>query len=1020
QTITNTLNLQGVSGNLITLRSTQENSAYTLNNLTSQTVTFIDVSDASAANPITANTSKNSGGNNANWAWTITYITWGGNASSNWGQGDNWQYGYVPNESDNVTIGNVTNSPVLGAARTINNLTINSGGVLDLAGNNFALTGSFQNYGILKLEGSETVTIPNMDINSGTVEYYGGGTYTTPLAAGDEYYNLTISGSGSFTAPSSLTINNIFTQTAGTFNASSNLYITNTFNRTAGTFNHNNGTVTFLANNSYTVTTGGVTFYNVVFNKSSYNDHSRTITLADDFTVANNLTVKNDYTSGYHYYVYGSSSPTITVLGNLDFPLTAQAGNVYFGNSSPNNNFTVNLAGNLTMSDTQAYAYARINLAGSGNQTLNQTAGTIYQISSSKTTGQIILGSNFTATTLIADTDTTFDINLATFNFTSAFNQSTGTFTLTPSGTGEITFNGFTQTAGTFNAPSGNLYITSTFNRTGGIFNHNNGTVTFLANNTYNITTGSATFYNVVFNKTAGSNPNTVYLYNDFTIANDLTVKNEHPSNYHYWVYGSSSPTITVNKNLSFPSTTQTGIVYFGNPSLSNNFTINLAGNFTLADTEVYMRANLTLDGSLDQILTQNLGIIDYGTWQPNKPSGNIILGSDVTIANFAITSSTATFSPSSYVFTVNNSFTQSGGTFNCSANTIILNGFTQSAGTFNAPSGNLYITNTFNRTGGTFNHSSGTITFLANNTYSITTAGVTFYNLVFNKTAGGNPNTIYLYNDFTVAGDLLVKNEHPSNYGYSVYGSSSPTITVAGNLNFPLTTQTGYVYFGHPSSANFTINLAGNFTLADSEAYMWANLKFNGSADQTITQSAGTIQYGTWRFNKALGNIILASSVAIYDLASSNNTSTFTSGSYTFTVNRYFTQTGGTFNAPANLTVNNSFTQSGGIFNGGSSTVTFYGFTQTAGTFNAPSGNLYITSTFNRTAGTFNHSNGTVTFLANNSYTVTTGGVTFYNVVFNKSSYNDHSRTITLADDFTVANNLTVKNDYTSGYHYY
>ncbi|MBU0694891.1 MAG: hypothetical protein KKC11_09560, partial [Candidatus Omnitrophica bacterium] len=756
QTITNTLNLQGVSGNLITLRSTQENSAYTLNNLTSQTVTFIDVSDASAANPITANTSKNSGGNNANWAWTITYITWGGNASSNWGQGDNWQYGYVPNESDNVTIGNVTNSPVLGAARTINNLTINSGGVLDLAGNNFALTGSFQNYGILKLEGSETVTIPNMDINSGTVEYYGGGTYTTPLAAGDEYYNLTISGSGSFTAPSSLTINNIFTQTAGTFNASSNLYITNTFNRTAGTFNHNNGTVTFLANNSYTVTTGGVTFYNVVFNKSSYNDHSRTITLADDFTVANNLTVKNDYTSGYHYYVYGSSSPTITVLGNLDFPLTAQAGNVYFGNSSPSNNFTVNLAGNLTMSDTQAYAYARINLAGSGNQTLNQTAGTIYQISSSKTTGQIILGSNFTATTLIADTDTTFDINLATFNFTSAFNQSTGTFTLTPSGTGEITFNGFTQTAGTFNAPSGNLYITSTFNRTGGIFNHNNGTVTFLANNTYNITTGSATFYNVVFNKTAGGNSKALNLYNDFTIANNLTVKNEHPTNYSYYVYAPGLSVITISGNLSFPLTTQTGAVYFGYSSATHsyNFIPALTGNFILADPEAYMLANLSLNGAGDQTITQSAGTIEYGTWTVNKTTGTATLLTGLNLTQGSDFNLTAgTFNCGVYDLT-SDAFSQTAGTFNGGSANVTFNGFNQTAGVFNAPSGNLYITSTFtSAASGEFNHSLGTVTFLANNSYTVTTGGVTFYNVVFNKSSyNDHSRTITLADDFTVA----------------------------------------------------------------------------------------------------------------------------------------------------------------------------------------------------------------------------------------------------------------------------
>ncbi|MBU0897488.1 MAG: hypothetical protein KKB76_07710, partial [Candidatus Omnitrophica bacterium] len=68
--------------------------------------------------------------------------------------------------------------------------------------------------------------------------------------------------------------------------------------------------------------------------KTSYNDHSRIVTLSDDFTVANDLTIKNDYASGCHYYVNGSGSPTITVAGNLEFPLTTQTGDIYFGNSN--------------------------------------------------------------------------------------------------------------------------------------------------------------------------------------------------------------------------------------------------------------------------------------------------------------------------------------------------------------------------------------------------------------------------------------------------------------------------------------------------------------------------------------------------------------------------------------------------------------------------------------------------------------------------------------------------------------
>ncbi|MBU0897471.1 MAG: hypothetical protein KKB76_07625, partial [Candidatus Omnitrophica bacterium] len=812
------------------------------------------------------------------------------------------------------------------------------------------------------------------------------------------------------------------------------------------------------------------------------------------------------------------------------------AGNVYFGNSSPSNNFTVNLAGNLTMSDTQAYAYARINLAGSGNQTLNQTAGTIYQISSLKTTGQIILESDFTVTTLIADTDTTFDINLAGHNFTSAFNQTAGTFTLTPSGTGEITFNGFTQSAGTFNAsgnftvnssfiqsggtfnaPSGNLYITSTFNRTGGDFNHNDGTVTFLANNNYNITTGGVTFYNLVFNKTAGSNPNTVYLYNDFTIANDLTVKNEHPSNYYYNIYAPGLSVITISGNLSFPSTSQTGAAYFGYSSSTHsyNFTVNLAKNFTLVDSEAFMRAHLKFNGiGSGQNIYSSAGTIEYGAWTVDKAEGevsmlaNLILGGSFNLvkgtfngSNFNLTVHSpfsqqagtftngatgsavfnSNFSQSGGTFTAGgsltingtfslsggdfasasqalsvNSFSQTGGVFTGLSGNASFNSFSQSLGTFTAPntmtvngattledgtftapSSVLTINSTFNRSGGAFYHNQGIITFLANNNYNITTGGATFYDVVFNKTAGGNPNTVYLYNDFTIANDLTVKNEHPSNYYYNIYAPGLSTVTIAGNLSFPLTTQIGAVYFGYSSathSYNFIPALTGNFILADPEAYMRANLEFNGIGPQSLTHTAGTIEIGTIKIDKTNGEVSQTTPVIIAGTLNILN-GTFSTNGHNLTASQFFNEgtlkvegseqlnlandvnsgvveyvgssaglslvagdtyydltisgTGGTFTAPTEVTVNNDFTQ-------------------VSGRFIAPSGNLTIGGNFTHTAtNTFEHNQGTVIFTATDTdNTITTTSAPFYNLQFNGEAGEWR-----LEDSLTVLGNLAITN---------
>ncbi|MBU1785258.1 MAG: DUF2341 domain-containing protein, partial [Candidatus Omnitrophica bacterium] len=97
-------------------------------------------------------------------------------------------------------------------------LTITAG-TLDLNGSGLDLTGAaFSNDGTLKLIGSETVTIPTFDSDSGTVEYYGTGTYATGLAAGDNYYNLTFSGAGAYTLDAALDVNNNLTFATSTSN----------------------------------------------------------------------------------------------------------------------------------------------------------------------------------------------------------------------------------------------------------------------------------------------------------------------------------------------------------------------------------------------------------------------------------------------------------------------------------------------------------------------------------------------------------------------------------------------------------------------------------------------------------------------------------------------------------------------------------------------------------------------------------------------------------------------------------
>ncbi len=158
-------------------------------------------------------------------------------------------------------------------------------GALDLNGKDLTVNGSsatliVQNGGDLQLRGEETITAntsnPQLQ-SSSTVTYYGtGGPYTIKNYT---YSNLAIVGSGSFTAPSSLTLGGTFTQSAGTFTApSSVLNVAGNFDHSAGTFSHNSGSV--VLNGTNQAITGTTTF----------NSLTKIVSSADTLTLGANQT----------------------------------------------------------------------------------------------------------------------------------------------------------------------------------------------------------------------------------------------------------------------------------------------------------------------------------------------------------------------------------------------------------------------------------------------------------------------------------------------------------------------------------------------------------------------------------------------------------------------------------------------------------------------------------------------------------------------------------------------------------
>lgn len=195
------------------------------------------------------------------------------------------------------------------------NLSI-SHAILDLAGNNLTLdvaSSTFANSGVLKLQGGETLTNFTNATTSGAVEYTGSGTYNS-LIAGDGYYNLTFSGSGSWTLDNDLVVNKKLTLSSGTLAQSTSAL------SVAGNFAIANG---------------------ATFTKSS---NGSNLNLVGDLTFTDSNTTKQNL----GVVVVGSSPDTIDLASNM----TADSLTVSAGDRLNTNGYDLTIAHDITIAGT--------------------------------------------------------------------------------------------------------------------------------------------------------------------------------------------------------------------------------------------------------------------------------------------------------------------------------------------------------------------------------------------------------------------------------------------------------------------------------------------------------------------------------------------------------------------------------------------------------------------------------------------------------------------------------------------
>ncbi|MBU1524710.1 MAG: hypothetical protein KKG50_08655, partial [Candidatus Omnitrophica bacterium] len=313
QTISNNLTLIGEGKNPIALRSTQSAGSdeerhweIKLEPAGEKNIYGVDVKDSwNISSEVFTVTFSADSGNNQGWVFTPASFVWVGAFSSNWGDGRNWDLEYVPNPTDTVTIGSTARNPILDESREIVSLTIEQGGVLELEGYNFTLTGAFINEGKLMLWGSAAQTLSGFSnyISDGTVEYNGVSEPSyTGLIAGDTYYNLIFSGT-TYNLNNALEVNNDLIVSTGTLAAGINSI------NIGGSFTNNaafttSGTVTFdAADTGKTINSGTATFNNLTFDGIG------------SWNLANALDVDGDLAINTGTLAAGSNS--VTIGGNF-------------------------------------------------------------------------------------------------------------------------------------------------------------------------------------------------------------------------------------------------------------------------------------------------------------------------------------------------------------------------------------------------------------------------------------------------------------------------------------------------------------------------------------------------------------------------------------------------------------------------------------------------------------------------------------------------------------------------------
>jgi filamentous hemagglutinin family protein len=690
-------------------------------------------------------------------------------------------------------------------------------GTLDLNGQNLTATGaSFSNTGTLRLKGNETLTDLTMDTDSGTVEYDGTSPYVG-LKAGNNYYNLTFNGSGSWALTTACDVNGNFYLDSGSFSHNGkNLNVAGNFTLDAGTTYTKGGILTFDGTTIFT--DNGTHNIGIVVVGSSPDS----VSLASDFT-ADFLTINaadTFTTNGYDV--------TLT-----DF-LTINAGGILNASSGAGGDTIITLAGNWSNSGIFTAGSSTVTFTATDtDNTINPGMSSFYNLTLNGVGGAWDLSTNALAVThALSIINGTLDLNGKNLTATGANFSNDATLRLK----GSETVTGLTMDTDT-------------------------GTVVYDGTAPYPNLAAGSNYYNLTFNGVGGGwtlGANT-YIYANLTISNGTLNASTNGYTINLWGNWFNAATFTAGNSR----------VTFRSPGTQNV----TSGGSSFYNIRMMNTGSVVLQDALD--VDNDIAHTSIGTLDSNNQ--NITVGHDWSIfvlGTFIAGSGTVTFDGADATITTggtgagksfNNVTLDSTGTKTLAGDINIDGNFTISGGAFDVSTSNyaMYVAGNWFNSGG-FTARNGSVTFDGSSgTQTLASGGIASEKQFYNITINNSGTSVLLIQDLVQsAGGVL-------SFTQGTLELNGKTLYLGANFN-PAPTSGAVLDLsagGTLSGANYNITLAnsnmtitglGTITCQDYSHSLGTHMLYGTLNTRDFSHTGGTFTCVGTTYINASGNVVI------------------------------------------------------------------------------------------------------------------------------------------------------------------